>query len=412
MPDDISSSGLSVIRRKTRVSDGAGTGGTALTRLWHVALPRIADDVLGLPTVVRSVSESREAPEALCGAIPEDALVLLLSGPGGRNGLAMVDAGLLAALTEVQMTGHVSPAPPSGRRPTPTDAAICSAVLDAWIDAFEAGLTELAEPHGLAGLRQAPALAGARAAEMALGPEELTVTRLALDLGEGAKQGLLTLAAPPPLTAIEASRAGPLGAQLKPVLMESEAVLTAILHRSFLPYGRISTLAPGDTIDLPHSAIGAVTLETVDQRPIVIGRLGQAAGARAIRIDLGTGQDAPAALPELAPLPTATPEAEALPDLPDLPLPEAGAAPDLPLPGDLPPLDIAATELPEIDLPSEGDIAGEADPLPDLPDLPPLPDLPDIPQDEASDGAGLADLPDLPDLPIAPPPLPDAEDPA
>ena len=401
MPNDTSSTDQSVIRRKTRAAySSAGAGGTAVTRLWHMVLPRVADEMMGLQAAVRAVTEAREPPAAFCSRIPEDALILLLAGPDLRQGLAIVDAGLLAALTEVQMTGHVSPAPPVERRPTPTDAAISGGVIDAWMAVFEAGLEDLGEPHGIAGLRQSATLSGARAAEMALGPAELSVTTLVLDLGSGAKQGSLTIATPPPARPGEAQITGRLGERLRPVLMESEAELKAVLHRTFLPYGRISTLTSGDTIDLPREAIGAVSLETVDERPVATGRLGQAGGVRAVRISLAE-EDA-AAPPDLVPLTAAAAGSEDPPGLP--PLPEL---PDLPPAGDLPSLDLGTDGVEGI---------GDADTT--MPDgdpgvLPPLPDLPGIgEQGEAPEPTGeLSDLPELPDLPIAAPPLPGEEEP-
>ena len=409
MPRETDPSDLSVIRRKARVADSSSAaGGTALTRLWHMTLPRVADEMLGLQIAVRSVNEAREAPADLCATIADEALLLLLAAPDMRQGIAIIDPGMLAALTEVQMTGHVTQAPPSERRPTLTDAAICTEVIDCWITAFEAGLAELGEPHGLSGMRQSTALTGARAAEMALGQAKLAVVRIALDLGGGAKQGTLTLAAPPPTEAGQSRRGGSLGDQLKPALMESETELAAVLHRTFLPYGTVTTLSPGEAIDLPRPVIGAVTLETVDGRPVASGRLGQAGGVRAIRVNLA-GAEQPEAPAELAPLPAVgsadPPGLPTLPEasgLPDLPADTAPGLPDLPLGGDLPALDIdppGAPGLPAEDMAPPG---GGAEPFP------PLPDLPDLGEAEAttpSDGGlpDLSDLPGLPDIPMAAP---------
>jgi len=268
-------------------------------RAWHATMPRAADDHLGIELSVLSVQEGVAPGDVLVPDLPGDCLLLLLRDGQGRRGLCALDPAFLAAVIEAQMTGRVGTAPLASRRPTATDAAIVSGLVDAFCSAFDRAVSENALPPPWRGARFAGFLPDARAALMTLPDGPLHRVRILADLGAGARQGQLTLMMPPAPGPADA-RATPgvrrsLGQDLRPVVAEGRVTLEAVLHRLRLPLARIGSMSPGDLIPVPATVLGAISIEGTDGRRVAAARLGQVDGWKAVRIVLSQDAGATAA---------------------------------------------------------------------------------------------------------------------
>jgi flagellar motor switch protein FliM len=259
-------------------------------RAWHATMPRAVDEHLGIELSVLSAQEAVAPGETLVGDLAGDSLLLLMRDGQGRRGLCALDPAFLAAIIEAQMTGRVRTAPLAPRRPTATDAAIVSGLVDALCAAFDGAVSENAVPPPWRGARVSGFLPDARAALMTLPDGPLHRVRIMADLGAGARQGQVTLIMPPArdpaqVRAPQGTRRT-LGQDLRPVVAEGRVTLEAVLHRLRLPLARIASLAPGDLLPLPSTVLGAISIEGGDGRRIAGARLGQVDGRKAVRLIL------------------------------------------------------------------------------------------------------------------------------
>lgn len=282
---------VSVMRRKAGALRGP-LSSTVMSpvRAWHQTLPRVADDHLGVELAVLAVQEAAQPAAAAVAALPEGGLLMLMRDDRGRTGLCCLDPATLASVIEAQTTGQVGRAPPPGRRPTATDAALVADLVDAFCAAFDAAVAVMSQRPPHAGARCAGYLGDARTAAMALPEGLLHGVRIAIDFGGGARQGALTLLMPPP--APLSGRTGSLAAghrlgdELRPVVMEGRVQLEAVLCRLRLPLQRIRAMAPGDMLRIPARALASLSLETLDRRPVGQARLGQMEGRKAVRLSV------------------------------------------------------------------------------------------------------------------------------
>jgi flagellar motor switch protein FliM len=254
-------------------------------RAWHTTLPRVSADELGLDLAVRSVRDRAQPASAALSSLPEDGLLLLLRGGDGRTGLCCIDPGLLSAVIEMQTTGKVGAVSPPPRRSTAVDAALAAGLVDAACTAFDAATEGMADPPPIRGARQAGRVADLRAAALLLGEGAMQATRIDLDLGGGVRPGAMILVMSPMAPRTQVGRRA-LSDELRPVVMEGQATLRAVLHRTTLPLARIRSLAPGERIVVPGAALGAVAVEGGDGRVVAQARLGQVGGWKALRLTL------------------------------------------------------------------------------------------------------------------------------
>ena len=255
-------------------------------RAWHLALPRAAEEELGLSLSVRAVAETTQPVAAALDGLPEDGLLLALRDAGGRAGLCCLDADLLGAVIETLTTGQVLPAAPQSRRPTGVDAALAKGVVDAALSAFDAEVAGMTERPAAADLRGQGHLPDIRAGSMLLTDGTVQVTRIEVDLADGARRGRLVILAAPRTPRPGRGRR-PLAEDLRPVVMEGQVALQAVLHRVVLPLSRIRGLAPGQVLSVPATALAALSVEGGDGRTVAAARLGQVDGWKAVRLVLG-----------------------------------------------------------------------------------------------------------------------------
>ena len=382
---------------------GRATPATAL----RVAVAQAAEDVAALIALAAGVEETRTVRASFIEGLPEHALLALCEGVGGRFGMVVMDPQALAALIEIQTTGRVVPHKAEPRAPTRTDAILSADFINRMLELFAELVAEAELPvlSAIEGFSYALPLADTRAVEMTLEDIPYRQFTLTLDMGSGAKEGQMQLLFPfdPPRRRLSLARDDD-GETVAEAVMDTQAEMTAVLHRLDLSLTAVMQLEVGALVPIPKSALTQLTLEGVTGEVVSRGRLGQIGGHRAVRVhnDLVTGVEvepgldmpsAPAPMPslptELPPIDGLPPPGQAMPAMGDAELPplaDAAGLPPLGDMGDLPPLGG------EGDLPPLGG-GGDLPPLGGGSDLPPLGAGGDLPPLDAAPMA-LGDLPE------------------
>ncbi len=373
------------------------------------AFVQACDSRLGLVASVTSCSGRKATLAELLETIPEGGLLAVLEGPGEAQGLVVFDPPLLASVVEKLMTGRISDREPRPRRPTRTDAALSADLIDDVLRAFEAPLLGDPAARWSAGFGYSSFLDDPRPLGLMFEDIDYRVHTLVADLDGGRRSARMVLAVPaegrgpvgraeqdtdgggppsipePPLE----EGAPPWADALKAQVMRGCVPVDAILWRISLPISTLERLQPGEELPIPAAAIDETEVLAVDGSLVVLGRLGQSGGRRAVRI-AGAGMSdtdhaAEGRSHEPGPAGSGAGTVAALPG-PDLP------KMDDPLPGRVE--THAAPSLPDPPGPADGDAASD-DPLSGLPDLPDLPPL----EGSGPDAEGGAPpMPDLPDL--------------
>lgn len=222
-----------------------------------------------------SFSSSR-ASRAKAAAPPEQAI---------HGGLLIADPGLLTALVEARMTGHVSTSAGPPRSPTRIDGLIVGGLVDEALTQFDLLVPDLSLAPMVSNWQVGTMVASAASAKLTLRDGLFICFTLDFDFAEGARQGRLVLAmpeAPPPAREAVTDDAAP--TNLAQIVLQTRGDLRAILARMPVPLSRLSMWQPGHTIPIPRSALTGVRIEDIDGTLVGRGRLGQLSGARAVRI--------------------------------------------------------------------------------------------------------------------------------
>jgi len=298
----------STMRRKA----GAGrpppeVGRITPSRALRMAIAQAAQEVAGLTASAAVGEDARVSLSEACETLPDHPLIALVEGPQGRFGLVVLDPQTVGALIEMQTTGRVVPRPADPRAPTRTDAVMCADFIDRLLEVFERRVDEAAidAAPALTGYRYAIALAEARAIPMTLDDVAYRQFGADVDLGRGAKAGGIQLVLPfdkPGRRAGGPNNASAFNLALQALVMDSQAELRATLMRRRMPLAEVSAWGVGTRIEVKRAALAAVVIEDVEGRAVAEGRLGRAAGHRAIRLTIE------------APARAAPPEPGALPD--------------------------------------------------------------------------------------------------
>ncbi|MBN9890076.1 FliM/FliN family flagellar motor switch protein [Salipiger abyssi] len=307
------------------------------------ALSRAADVLWDLALVTHGVGQEMSDQDGVVEMLPANTLLLLLDGPEGALGLAMIDREVMTGLIEVQTLLQVTQMPVEDRPLTQTDAAMVAPLIDATMER----LARYLEGHPLQpqfeGYRYGAMIEDARAAGLLLDAAGYRSFRVSVDLALGRRRGELLLVLPDRPHVGEAApdaeggddAPGPHERKMKLLPVQMDAVLC----RLSLPLGAAQRLKPGDLIPLPPEALDGVSFVAGSGAAVAGGRLGQMNGMRAVRLAWpeGTPQGtAPPVMEEHDPAPE--PRAPQLPmeeeepaPMPDLePEEMAGDLPDLP----------------------------------------------------------------------------------
>lgn len=329
-------SGGGVLRRKVgAMRAGAGDPATPdVAKAVRQGCAKAAQDLLGMPLRVAQLRIATLTLAELPEHLADDALMLLLGGPGHRLGLLILAPEVMAALIEMQMLGRVGQNALVARRPTRTDAAMCAGFVDRWLAETEAELTRqiaafgARRSHGAplpdwqAGYRYNAYLDDPRPLGLMLEDTDHRSYRIAVEMGDDpCRRGEMTLIVPvspdhpatvsgadahpiaPGPSAPAPSDAVAWGRHMTDVVLGASATLEAVLCHMTLPLSAALALRAGAVLALPQGAIDRVEISTLAGRVHARGKLGQVAGFRAVRLHPARDQPGEdrAGLPPYAP---------------------------------------------------------------------------------------------------------------
>ncbi|MCW1932939.1 FliM/FliN family flagellar motor C-terminal domain-containing protein [Pararhodobacter zhoushanensis] len=242
----------------------------------------------GAPLVAEQGAVHRKSAslaELLDGIAPE-AFVTLLGPTSAGPALALIDLDGFITLIEAMTIGRLGAKPPGPRRPTTTDAALLSEVIDTTLIA-------LGSDDPLSALRCARPVPDHRLLPILLDEADYDLVALTATLISGTvTRPLRLMLALPRLPEIDPVEAEALGAEavkdwsnaLEEAVLRAPAALRAELGRVTLPLAKVLELGVGSALELPLSNLEEVRLVALDGTPQAIGRLGQTRGMRAIRL--------------------------------------------------------------------------------------------------------------------------------
>ena len=123
---------MSVLQRKAQAGRQEHQArAMSVPKSLRLSIAKVANDLWDMAIAGIAIAmETREA-DALEPEFTPDSLLLLLDGPEGATGAAVVGRELVGALVQQQTIGRVSPQPMPERALTSTDAALCAPLLDA-----------------------------------------------------------------------------------------------------------------------------------------------------------------------------------------------------------------------------------------------------------------------------------------
>ncbi|WP_371742133.1 FliM/FliN family flagellar motor switch protein [Citreicella sp. C3M06] len=320
------------------------------TKALRRALSRTADVLWDLALVTHGVSQDILDQDGVVDSLPANNLLLLLDGPDGAVGLAMVDRQVMTGLLEVQTILQVTQIPAEDRPLTQTDAAMMAPLLNGTLERLARYLDGHPDRPQFEGFAFGAMVEDARTAGLLLEAPSYRAFRVSIDLALGRRKGEILFVLPerPNAAHVECAKShddmpGPHEGKMKmlPVLMD------AVLCSVKLSIGAAQKLKAGDLIPLPLESVDGVELLAGAGTAVAGGRLGQMNGMRAVRL--------------------AWPEGAAPSDL------TAAALADMPMeihdPGPALPEPVLAAPAPVGDVTPD---VSPADFAEDLPDLPPM----------------------------------------
>lgn len=296
----------SVIHRKAQVArEDFDAREMSPAKALRVSLAKAADRLFGLALTVSTVEQLRLSQTGIEAEMGADGLLILLDGPEGVRGAAKLDVQMLAALIEVQLLGQVRAAEAEARPVTPTDAAMTAPLIDALFEGFAANLAELVEDHAPGHFRFGDRIEDGRTLALALNAPEYELFRLTLDLGPGAKTGVLRLILPhrpAPGPTQKGGDADCLATKLEENTLNAPVILDAVLGRVRLPLNKVCDWAPGALVPLDPDSVTETQLLGARGHVVARVKMGQLDGFRAVRLLLSDGAPAPDPLPDTAPV--------------------------------------------------------------------------------------------------------------
>lgn len=286
----------SAMRRKTQAGRALHQSRTvSVLRALRLSMSKVGNDLFELPLAVLGATQEIVDNDACAEVFKEDHLMVLLDGPAGARGAAMVDAAFVGGLIQQQTMGSVQPFNADGpaRVMTTTDASLIEPFINTLLERA-APLPETEDERRLmAGFKFGAKAQDVRLLMLALEAKEYQILRLTLDLAQGARQGelLFCLPAPkpPPKIADPDSEEGDdLSDEGSKTLCENVLSLKANLIVSLtqlqLPIRVAGALQVGQVLELGHVSFSDAQVRTLEGRILGHGVLGQRDGMRALRV--------------------------------------------------------------------------------------------------------------------------------
>lgn len=284
----------SVIHRKAQAArEEFDARGMSTVKALRVALARVADRCYGLPLVVTTVEQVTISQANLQDAVADGGLLALLDGGNRRLGALCLDTQFVMALIEVQTTGEVKTTPAAARPVTRTDAAICAPFIDRLFESARSQLEESSPKIEMETYRFGDMVEDARTLALALDNPDYEVFRLAVDLGEGAKTGLMTVIIPNARhTERERDKGGLAQSSteatgLGDVIRNAPVTLNAVLDRLEMPLKDACKLEVGMCFPISQGALADAQLTSTGGHVAARVMLGQVNGFRAVRLISG-----------------------------------------------------------------------------------------------------------------------------
>ena len=257
----------------------------------QIAVARGAEGFAGLTASVSEFREERLSLDGLVQSLEKPHLIHKLSTPSGINGLALWDSASVSALTEFLITGRMAAKPPEARHPTTTDAAVITGLLSRILEIFDQELLNVSDLPPVRGFRPSMTFNDARAVSMAFDEMAYRMYCITLDLGNGARTGVLKLVFPweKKMAKSDApSSSNSWKSDWHHNVKNSNVMVEAVLVRLSLTLEQMENLEIGSDIPVPLETITRVSVEGVDRKCVAVGRLGQSNGFRAVRIAIGS----------------------------------------------------------------------------------------------------------------------------
>jgi flagellar motor switch protein FliM len=278
-------------------------------RALQAAFARTSEKLMKMPSRMPACTDLRLSGAEIIETLPEQALLLLLDGPRDGLGLMAIAPAALSPLIEIMTLGRVADRAPPPRRPTRTDAAMVSGLVDAVLAECEVLLEGQDDLVWLGGFRFGAHLPDPRPLGLMLEAPAYRVLRMTLGFGPPAPVGadprhgeiMLALPAvgrgqvsapradgdqPAPL----ASDSGPAPADaewdraLERAILPVSGEVRAVLPRVTLTLAELMQVTAGVSLPLPQGSLRHVQIEGVDGRVITCGQLGQGNGRRVVRL--------------------------------------------------------------------------------------------------------------------------------
>ncbi len=292
-----------VLRKKLLAGQKPGPdGGPGADRAWRLAFARAARDMMKVPVDFTALSVARMSLTEILELPPERALILMLEGPEEGLGLLVLSAAVYGALIEVLTMGRCSAQAHDPRKPTRTDAAMLSPLVDLAMSNLEAALAEDADLSWTSDFRYASFIEEARPLGLMLEEMPYRVLKAELSLVQGQRAGEMLLVLPaegrgrkprPKPNSVPDSVARPaFAAALSARVEQADCTLTAVVARLSMPLAATMHLAVDMVLPLPSAALDQISFDGLDGRCVAVGKLGQNRGMRAVRLTSGFAADA------------------------------------------------------------------------------------------------------------------------
>lgn len=285
----VSTGSNSALQRKMEANrEGASGVGKSAAGALRLSIARAAADLFDLAVSVIGILHARPDQKEIAERLSEEKLLILLDGPSGEIGAMAVDRALMVALIQQQTMGRLTAGAVDDRPFTATDAALVEPLIDATL-IRAAELAEIpADVQCLSGFRFGARVEDRRTALLALDADRFRVFDLTLELDGGPQQGGLCLILPEPESPPEtqsADAAGRPSANLGHAIGSARADLNAVLSKVKVPLAELSAMQPGELLPLVQERLDRIELVTITGEKVAVGRLGQAGGLRALRMN-------------------------------------------------------------------------------------------------------------------------------
>lgn len=269
-----------VLHRMLRRSPDASVGSP--DRALRLAVVRAFDRMFGVSVSV-DVTVTEVDVDDLAVSLSDGVIIGL--DRGIAVGLMACDPPFVAALTHIQTIGRVVDRDPIPRRVTATDRALCLPFFGACFQDLSGGLMDTNLADWLAATTLGTPIAGPRQVPMTLPAMTYRVIRFAVSFADAARSAHLLIAMPPAPKPEAKGASSQWTKDMQRSVLETHAHLNGVLARLSLPLSQVEGLSVGGIVPLYGATVGSVRLEGPDGTCVAMGRLGQMAGQRAVRIE-------------------------------------------------------------------------------------------------------------------------------